>query len=228
MYFKIRNSLGTAALALIIAVMSSQQAIALLPLDAEAADNGMGAIPNEISLNDNADDSGLLTPPSLDNNTENEMPMPLNEEEEDEAPIPIDNGALNAPDTTAAQPANNPAFPAMNDPVAPVANNSPLGSNAPAAVPGNAGMPGLGFRPQATMPESNNFGEALLSQVDNELFNQMSDIEKQTSLLTLELRREKIKNEIAAMKAARQKAIDDLKEKEQEKRQGDGRKTNQQ
>ena len=28
MYFKIRNSLGTAALALIIAVMSSQQAIA--------------------------------------------------------------------------------------------------------------------------------------------------------------------------------------------------------
>ncbi len=217
MYFKIRNSLGTAALALIIAVMSSQQAIALLPLDAEAADNGMGAIPNEISLNDNADDSGLLTPPSLDNNTENEMPMPLNEEEEDEAPIPIDNGALNAPDTTAAQPANNPAFPAMNDPVAPVANNSPLGSNAPAAVPGNAGMPGLGFRPQATMPESNNFGEALLSQVDNELFNQMSDIEKQTSLLTLELRREKIKNEIAAMKAARQKAIDDLTEKEQEK-----------
>ena len=46
MYFKIRNSLGTAALALIIAVMSSQQPIALRPLDAEAADNGMGAIPN--------------------------------------------------------------------------------------------------------------------------------------------------------------------------------------
>ena len=45
----------------------------------------------------------------------------------------------------------------------------------------------------------------------------MSDLEKQTSLLTLELRREKVKNEIAAIKAARQKAVDEINEKKAEK-----------
>ena len=39
----------------------------------------------------------------------------------------------------------------------------------------------------------------------------MSDIEKQTALLTLELRREKIRAEIDAMKAQRQKAIEEQK-----------------
>ncbi len=221
MYFKIRNSLGTAALALIISVMSSQQAIALLPLDAEAADNNAGAIPNEISLNDNADDSALLTPPSLDAETNTGAPLALNNDED--TAIPLDNGATDQYGDSDL-PAGGLSLPNANNDTAPIdLNNSPLGGGVSAALPGEnaavpgAGLPGMGFRPQATMPESNNFGEALLSQVDNELFNQMSDIEKQTSLLTLELRREKIKNEIAAMKAARQQAIDDLKEKEQEK-----------
>jgi len=214
MYFKIRNSLGTTALALIIAVMSGQQAFALLPLDAEAADNSTGVIPNEISLSDSTDDSALLTPPSLNDGSEGENAAPQSLDDEETA-IPLDGGSLNMPENTVDNDAGS----------APInLNNNPLGSNDPAvglsggnAPLGGAGLPGMGFRPQATTPESSNFGEGLLSQVDNELFNQMSDIEKQTSLLTLELRREKIKNEIAAIKAARQKAIDDLKEKEQEK-----------
>ncbi len=60
-------------------------------------------------------------------------------------------------------------------------------------------------------------GDILLNQIDNELFSQMSDLEKQTALLTLELRREKIRNEIEAIKAQRQKAIDEVKTKEEEK-----------
>ena len=61
------------------------------------------------------------------------------------------------------------------------------------------------------------FGDKIMNQVKEDLFSQMADIEKQTSLLTLELKREKIKNEIAAMKAARQKAIDEEKEKQRER-----------
>lgn len=61
------------------------------------------------------------------------------------------------------------------------------------------------------------FGDKIMDQVKEDLFSQMADIEKQTSLLTLELKREKIKNEIAAMHAARQKAIEEQKEKQLEK-----------
>ena len=61
------------------------------------------------------------------------------------------------------------------------------------------------------------FGDTIMDQVKEDLFSQMADIEKQTSLLTLELKREKIKNEIAAMHEARQKAIEEEKEKQLEK-----------
>ena len=50
------------------------------------------------------------------------------------------------------------------------------------------------------------FGDAVLAQTNNELFNKMSDIEKQTTLLTLELKREKILNEVEAAKAVRERA----------------------
>lgn len=58
-------------------------------------------------------------------------------------------------------------------------------------------------------------GNSVLSKMDSDLFSQMSEIEKSTTLLTLELRREKIRNEIEAQKAIRQKHIDDA-EREKE------------
>lgn len=50
------------------------------------------------------------------------------------------------------------------------------------------------------------YGNTILSRVDNELFNQMSEIEKQTTLLNLELKREEVKNRIDALKAQRERA----------------------
>lgn len=50
------------------------------------------------------------------------------------------------------------------------------------------------------------FGDSILAQTNNDLFNQMSDIEKQTTLLSLELKRERIRNEVEAAKAVREKA----------------------
>ena len=61
-----------------------------------------------------------------------------------------------------------------------------------------------------------NLGNSILSQMDGDLFSQMSEIEKSTTLLTLELRREKLRNEIEAQKAIRQKNIDDQKRKHAE------------
>lgn len=61
-------------------------------------------------------------------------------------------------------------------------------------------------------------GNSILTQMDSDLFSQMSEIEKSTTLLTLELRREKIRNEIEAQKAIRQKSIDDqIRQKEEQK-----------
>ena len=48
--------------------------------------------------------------------------------------------------------------------------------------------------------------ENVLVQMNDDLFAQMSDIEKQTTLLTLELKREKMQNEVEAARAVRERA----------------------
>ncbi len=63
-----------------------------------------------------------------------------------------------------------------------------------------------------------NLGNNILSQMDDDLFKQMSEIEKSTTLLTLELKREKIRNEIEAQKAIRQKNKDNLEKEKSEQR----------
>lgn len=62
--------------------------------------------------------------------------------------------------------------------------------------------------PETEAPKSpfENFGNAILSKVDSDLFNQMSNIEKQTTLLKLELRREELKNRVEALRVARIRA----------------------
>lgn len=63
--------------------------------------------------------------------------------------------------------------------------------------------------------------EAEISAESNnvdDLFSQMSDIEKATTLLNLELRREKLQNEIEAVKSQRRKALEEEKEQKEEAR----------
>ncbi len=56
----------------------------------------------------------------------------------------------------------------------------------------------------------------LIENLDNNVFKQMSDIEKHNALLNLQLKRESIKNEIEAIKAKRRMAIDEENEKKEE------------
>lgn len=62
--------------------------------------------------------------------------------------------------------------------------------------------------PATEAPKSpfESFGNSILSKVDNDLFNQMSDIEKQNTLLNLELKREDLKNRVEALRVARIRA----------------------
>ena len=59
-------------------------------------------------------------------------------------------------------------------------------------------------------------GNSVLSRIDDDLFKRMSEIEKSTTLLNLELRRERLINEVEAQKAIRQKNADDKKRQEAE------------
>lgn len=64
-----------------------------------------------------------------------------------------------------------------------------------------------------------NFGNAILSRVDNDLFNQMSKIEKQTTILNLELKREDVRNKVEALRAARILARQEAEKRQMEEEQ---------
>ena len=63
---------------------------------------------------------------------------------------------------------------------------------------------------------------SLSENIDKELFAKMSDLERQTTILNLELKKERIANEVAAVKAQRRKAQEEEKrrlEEEERKKQ---------
>lgn len=82
--------------------------------------------------------------------------------------------------------------------------------DAPLEEPQDTGMGDV----EAPKSPFENFGNAILSKVDNDLFNQMSSIEKQNTLLNLELKREELKNKVEALRNSRTRA----KEEEENRR----------
>ena len=194
---------------------------------------------NEASAPDNNANEAVVTPaePSMEMDTE--LPNTLPNEEV----IPLDNNALisPAPKADASNAASNPASDASSEAsnkaeTAPtpdafnqdmnfslgVENDAPVlpasNANVPAAEPANPLM-ATETKKEAPKPQSTEeYGSDVLAKIDNDLFNQMSDIEKQTTLLTLELRREKLRNEIEAIKAQRTKALEEKAAAEEEKK----------
>lgn len=213
MHYNLRKILCSTALALVISLTTNSLAMAQGTVSLEESDtpeltnNGTNdflgvdnTIPDEISLfeTNNADDealaanSGLISPPAPEEQVDAPMPETETEAEADE----VENIIIQAPQDEVLTNDNN--YPSL-----------PLETSATVSTPES----------QPTVDIGNNFGDGILNQVDNELFSQMSDLERQTALLTLELRREKVKNEIEAIKSQREKAIDEVKAKEEEKAQ---------
>lgn len=117
------------------------------------------------------------------------------------------------------------ASPLMAKPAEP-AGVSPLSVNRPepsASTPKAPAQPALGAAlpqkaPTALTKDEGSFSNSIYAKLNDDLFGQMSDIEKQTTLLTLELRREKIRSEIEAVRAQRQKAEDEKRIAEEERK----------
>lgn len=154
-------------------------------------------IPDQLQLPEDEHDmgsNGLLTPSGVVSPSGNEQGL-VQFDDTPDVPLESHNDSLDQQSAPAG------ALPPFG------ADTSDAGSQS-----SNIGLPS-----PTISPLNDNFGETMLSQIDNKLFSQMSDIEKQTALLTLELRREKIKNEIAAIKAQRQKAIEEEEAKKEEK-----------
>lgn len=94
-------------------------------------------------------------------------------------------------------------------------------SETPAKVSGTTGV-ALVSNPsvESVKPVENEddlFEITKLPEIDDAVFDKMSDLEKQTALLNLELRREKVKNEIEAIRNQRRQAIIQEQEKAEEK-----------
>lgn len=192
---------------------------------------------NETSAPDNNANEAAV--PSAKLSMDTELPNTLPNEEV----IPLDNAGLISPapkavsDNTVPAPAmpdetNNEAVPNPKNfdqdvdfslgvesdaPVLPTTESKPV---APGQTNGNNNpLMAAAAKQEAPKPQSTEeFGEDVLTKIDNDLFSQMSDIEKQTTLLTLELRREKLRNEIEAIKAQRAKALEEKAAAEEEKK----------
>ncbi len=223
MRYSFRNTLCGLSV-LIAAGMLAEQSFAqtvTLVEDNETVDlaptgNEMSA-PQEISLFD--EQSGDISLPAAGNSAStsaqtNSLPSDIipmegsTDTASDEGDISIsiegDNNPLNTP-ATPAQPSAN----MQSASVAPKAAQSPA-----AAAPV---VTGKLLAPQAPAEV---FDANINPSISNELFQRMSDLEKQTTLLNLELKKERVQNEIAAVKAQRVKAQqeEEARKKEEEKK----------
>lgn len=239
MFYKIRNILCMSALALLLNFAYGEvqaQGLVTLAADADSGDALNKDIPDEISLFDEdssgLDELGISPPKKAASDAENALPSsadplntgmmkgplpadPLNTgmmkgplPNGSEAPTVLGTENENSQTFGAPTPFSGSSLGALQAPENADTNNGDLnGSNPLMANPllGNSGG-GVGA-----------LGSDEFTPIDDKVFSQMSDLEKQTALLNLELRREKVKNEIEAIKNQRKVAIEQEKEKEEQK-----------
>ena len=225
MCYSLKNVFAGTALSLLLSMSAVSQASA-----------------QNMNLNNNeAAGSVSLDLDAPDNNERN---LPILDEEPDDALIPQGNDNLITPSAPApapmALPENEPiaGAPIVNDPLAPQPRAAggllggepaaPLGGsdNQPIqpqrsvnemVIPNTSAMVDSEIRPEDDPLREINGEDSALTQIDTNLFSKMSTLEKQSALLSLELRREKIKNEIEAIKAQRQQAQLEQQAAEEEK-----------
>lgn len=114
-----------------------------------------------------------------------------------------DNAPLFGSESSAATPAPQPQQGPTAQPAAAVEAPSPI---MPASM---LNQPGAGVGIIGTNDNE---------EIGDEVFSKMSDLEKQTALLNLELRRERVQNEIEAIKNQRKQAVIQEQEKAEEQR----------
>lgn len=120
-------------------------------------------------------------------------------------------------DTAKKEEAPTPAKPAT-PPAMAVAPNAPTAAPAPVVQPKAPEIKAVPAAPKAEK-KGGLFGDSSEPAViSNDLFQQMSEIEKKTALMNLELKRERLQNEIDAVKNVRLQAIQQEQEKAEQQR----------
>ena len=200
MFYKIRNILCLTVLALLLVQTNITklyaQGVVTLADNAENEDPALNQdIPDEIALFDDSIESEVPSEvPAEAGNAAPSTPDSVKAPEEKQTPAEtVVEEDISVEDIIAAAPAEQTSTPLVS---ADVLNQ-----------PGSLGI--LGQRSSA--PKN-------ITEIDDRVFSQMSELEKQTALLNLELRREKVKNEIEAIKNQRKEALEKEKEKEEAKR----------
>ena len=225
MHYSFRNTLCGLAVVIAAGLLAEQSVAQTVTLEADESDmvslapvEDVSAMPEEISLFDeqmgdvSLPTDGLLAPAQPTDSTATDIiPMEGSAVEEDapqadvspnlvEAPVAADDemdinltieGDPNVEQATPPQPVQNAPETAGNKTV----STTPPAGAAPTVTGKLLGAPATG-----------GFDENISPSISNDLFMRMSDLEKQTTLLNLELKKERVQNEIAAVKAQRLKA----------------------
>ncbi len=202
------------------------EALGAVSLDLDKTDNSQDVMPVlEDSPTENSANAPMITPSAPAAKLGN-APMDNNSNGGVDPLAP----ALNSNNPTApGMDRNAPILPndgenaIINDPLqAPAVTNAaaqlgqsqpqqPASSGNRAIIPNTADMVDSIVLPEDDpLPDMASLGgddAGALGQIDTNLFSKMSTLEKQSALLSLELRREKLRNEIEAIKAQRQQAI---------------------
>lgn len=236
MSYNLKNILAGTALSLVLSISAADRVAAQLPA-------ASGDTPGTVSLdldNTNAQ-TGLpvLEDNPVNDNAGGQMITPSAPAARMESDATAANSASGVDPLAPAMEKNEPILPEndgnaiINDPLqAPATANaaaqlgkgtsaSPAPSGNRAVIPNTADTVDSIVRPEddplPNMTDMAGDEAGALSQIDTNLFSKMSTLEKQSALLSLELRREKIRNEIEAIKAQRQKALLEQQAAEEEK-----------
>lgn len=204
MHYSFRNTLCGLAV-LIAAGLLSEQAFAQGTVTLLADDEDevslspdLGTSSDDISLNMDVSlpgNGGLISPAGsvAQSTPSDEIPMEINTGNPNQVSVNFDDSDADIDMQIEAEPRMVQQQPAPT-PLAP-ANGGLLGAPAQQAQAADI---------------------VLTDTVNNELFSRMSDLEKQTTLLNLELKKERIANEVAAVKAQRLKAQQEEEARRQE------------
>lgn len=190
MFYKIKNILGVSALAMIVAAASN-------PLYAQ----GVVTLSEDAMFDENIEETSSVSVPEGAPlfGTEN---TDTSSEKMESVSIPVQ--------STVAEKTSAPIDQQISEPV--IEASAPVMPAEMLNKPG-AGVGVLGVNDSSIGVDA----VGSLTKIDDAVFAKMSDLEKQTALLNLELRREKVKNEIEALKNQRKQAIIQEQEKAEEK-----------
>lgn len=217
MHYSFRNTLCGLAVVIAAGLLADQaaaQTVTLLEDDETVSlapqDSGASA-PEEISLFDEQmgdvslpGGDGLLSPAEPTDSVATDL-IPMEGSEQDETDEQTLSIAVED-DTAAPAPKGTSTVDMKVEGAAPVKTVS---GTPPTTAPT---VTGALLGPKTT----GGFDENISPSISNDLFAKMSDLEKQTTLLNLELKKERVQNEIAAVKAQRLKAQQEEEARKQE------------